>query len=132
MCVCCPACPSGRFGENCHLHCECGGGSCDPTTGRCLCPAGKTGASCQQGVEVDETKLNTTHCLVCVCVCVSHVLAALQTALMDCGGWSAARLVPTVTTEDPATSRAACATARQGSKVSAARQVSLWSVYNDN
>ncbi|KAI9528925.1 hypothetical protein NQZ68_015691 [Dissostichus eleginoides] len=42
------ACPSLRYGESCRLTCGCGGAPCDPVTGRCICPAGKTGDSCHE------------------------------------------------------------------------------------
>ncbi|KAI4815416.1 hypothetical protein KUCAC02_005562 [Chaenocephalus aceratus] len=42
------ACPSLRYAESCRLTCGCGGAPCDPVTGRCICPAGKTGDSCHE------------------------------------------------------------------------------------
>lgn len=35
---------------NCRQRCSCGEAPCDPKTGQCICPAGKTGATCEQGV----------------------------------------------------------------------------------
>lgn len=43
------ACQAGSYGENCHLTCECGESPCDPVSGQCICPAGKTGHACQEG-----------------------------------------------------------------------------------
>lgn len=43
------ACRAGQFGENCLQTCVCGGAPCDPVTGQCICPVGKTGKACQQG-----------------------------------------------------------------------------------
>lgn len=43
------ACSAGSYGEGCRLTCDCGGAPCDPVTGQCICPAGKTGDSCQEG-----------------------------------------------------------------------------------
>ncbi|KAG9352926.1 hypothetical protein JZ751_017502 [Albula glossodonta] len=37
-------CKQGRFGEDCAKRCDCEGKTpCDPLSGRCLCPSGKTG-----------------------------------------------------------------------------------------
>ena len=49
--ICCVllACQSMSYGEGCRLTCDCGGAPCDPVTGQCICPAGKTGHSCHQG-----------------------------------------------------------------------------------
>lgn len=44
-----PACQDGSYGENCRMTCECGDSPCDPVTGQCNCPVGKTGESCQEG-----------------------------------------------------------------------------------
>lgn len=44
------ACKAGKYGENCHLNCDCGGSPCDPIHGQCICPTGKTGISCQEGI----------------------------------------------------------------------------------
>lgn len=43
------ACQAGSYGENCQLTCACSGAPCDPITGQCICPDGKTGDSCQEG-----------------------------------------------------------------------------------
>lgn len=41
------ACPPGRFGPGCEQLCRClNGGSCDPVTGACHCPAGLLGPDC--------------------------------------------------------------------------------------
>uniref|UniRef100_A0A671MG02 Zgc:158328 n=1 Tax=Sinocyclocheilus anshuiensis TaxID=1608454 RepID=A0A671MG02_9TELE len=46
--VVCIACASGWFGRNCEQRCICPGGvACDHVTGRCGCPAGYTGNSCE-------------------------------------------------------------------------------------
>lgn len=42
-------CDAGRFGRDCAELCECDGAPCDPTTGQCLCPPGKTGEHCEKG-----------------------------------------------------------------------------------
>lgn len=40
-------CPPGRFGPGCEQLCRClNGGSCDPVTGACHCPAGLLGPDC--------------------------------------------------------------------------------------
>uniref|UniRef100_A0A663MES8 Multiple EGF like domains 6 n=1 Tax=Athene cunicularia TaxID=194338 RepID=A0A663MES8_ATHCN len=41
-------CQPGSFGVNCEQRCSCGEAPCDPKTGQCICPAGKTGATCEQ------------------------------------------------------------------------------------
>lgn len=48
---CLPAgCEAGSFGEGCRQHCDCEAGApCDPVTGQCLCPPGRTGATCDRG-----------------------------------------------------------------------------------
>lgn len=44
------ACPRGRFGAGCAHVCRCGpGATCDPVTGTCTCPPGRTGAHCELG-----------------------------------------------------------------------------------
>lgn len=44
------ACPQGRFGPSCAHLCNCGqGATCDPVTGNCTCPPGRTGAHCEHG-----------------------------------------------------------------------------------
>lgn len=43
-------CEQGTFGQNCSQSCDCAdGGSCDPVSGRCICPSGKSGARCDSG-----------------------------------------------------------------------------------
>lgn len=45
-----PGCEPGSFGEGCRQRCDCEGGApCDPVTGHCLCPPGRTGATCELG-----------------------------------------------------------------------------------
>lgn len=45
-----PGCEPGSFGEGCHQRCDCDGGApCDPVTGLCLCPPGRSGATCNLG-----------------------------------------------------------------------------------
>lgn len=45
-----PGCEPGSFGEGCSQQCDCElGVPCDPITGLCLCPPGRTGASCDLG-----------------------------------------------------------------------------------
>lgn len=44
------ACPQGRFGPSCAHVCTCGqGAACDPVSGTCICPPGKTGGHCERG-----------------------------------------------------------------------------------
>lgn len=44
------ACPQGRFGPSCAHMCACGhGAACDPVSGACICPPGKTGVHCEDG-----------------------------------------------------------------------------------
>lgn len=44
------ACPPGFYGRSCRQRCLCqNGGSCDPATGLCACPAGWTGLACELG-----------------------------------------------------------------------------------
>lgn len=48
----CPpaACPPGRYGADCQLHCSCRhNATCDPTTGACRCPPGHYGPLCEHG-----------------------------------------------------------------------------------
>lgn len=48
--LCPPACPEGLYGENCQHSCLCQhGGSCDPVSGQCTCPEGRTGLACERG-----------------------------------------------------------------------------------
>lgn len=42
-------CPAGTFGLNCSGSCSCRGAPCDPVTGQCLCPPGRTGDDCGAG-----------------------------------------------------------------------------------
>lgn len=43
-------CEEGTYGEGCRRLCDCPSGvPCDPATGRCLCPPGKTGPTCAAG-----------------------------------------------------------------------------------
>ncbi|OXB82515.1 UNVERIFIED_CONTAM: hypothetical protein H355_000773 [Colinus virginianus] len=49
-----PGCASGHFGERCQHRCDCGGAPCDPATGKCLCPPGKTGDKCDIGCRSDQ------------------------------------------------------------------------------
>lgn len=43
-------CPQGRFGPGCAHVCRCGQGAvCDPVTGSCSCPPGRTGVHCEHG-----------------------------------------------------------------------------------
>ncbi len=47
---CSSTCPLGTFGLNCSGTCLChNGGTCEPTDGRCICPPGFTGDTCQEG-----------------------------------------------------------------------------------
>ena len=46
-----PACPQGTYGQACNSLCRCqNGGSCDPVTGKCLCPPGVEGLLCEEGL----------------------------------------------------------------------------------
>ena len=47
--ISCVECKAGRYGKNCLLDCNCGGGSCHPNTGVCDCRSGKMGLQCNQG-----------------------------------------------------------------------------------
>lgn len=43
-------CELGSYGEGCGQQCDCKGAApCDPVTGLCLCPPGRTGATCDLG-----------------------------------------------------------------------------------
>nr|XP_009935964.1 PREDICTED: multiple epidermal growth factor-like domains protein 6 [Opisthocomus hoazin] len=43
-------CKEGTYGEGCQQLCDCAGDApCDPATGHCLCPPGKTGLKCGSG-----------------------------------------------------------------------------------
>lgn len=45
-----PGCKPGFFGEGCRQRCSCSKGvPCDAISGLCLCPPGRTGATCDQG-----------------------------------------------------------------------------------
>lgn len=45
------ACPQGSYGQACNSLCRCqNGGSCDPVTGKCLCPPGVQGLLCEDGL----------------------------------------------------------------------------------
>lgn len=47
-------CPSGLYGPGCEHICKClNGGTCDPATGACYCPAGFLGADCSLGEDPD-------------------------------------------------------------------------------
>lgn len=44
----CTACPAGRYGAACLLECSCqNNGSCEPTSGACLCGPGFYGQACE-------------------------------------------------------------------------------------
>lgn len=50
LCFLDSACKAGSFGLNCEQSCECAGEApCDPSTGQCLCPPGRTGQRCERG-----------------------------------------------------------------------------------
>lgn len=63
--VCLSACPAGFYGRNCQQRCLCqNGGTCDPATGACACPAGWTGLACELGEQTAwETALGQTFLL---------------------------------------------------------------------
>lgn len=45
-----PGCKPGFFGNGCLQQCSCPTGvPCDPSSGLCLCPPGRTGATCDLG-----------------------------------------------------------------------------------
>ncbi|TRY89679.1 hypothetical protein DNTS_011616 [Danionella cerebrum] len=51
LCCVTVACASGWFGMDCEQKCDCPlGVACDNVTGRCGCPAGYTGSSCETNV----------------------------------------------------------------------------------
>ena len=43
------ACPRGSYGKSCLKECQCGGSTCEPETGDCVCQAGKMGRTCDEG-----------------------------------------------------------------------------------
>ena len=44
------ACDSGMYGKECSGTCNCSAQkSCDPITGNCLCPPGRSGERCDEG-----------------------------------------------------------------------------------
>ena len=46
-------CPKGTYGIECRFKCACADNiSCDAVSGKCLCPADKTGMTCDQGRNV--------------------------------------------------------------------------------
>lgn len=43
------ACPQGTYGPYCVEKCDCHrDADCDPVTGQCRCPPGRTGPECKQ------------------------------------------------------------------------------------
>lgn len=63
-CVCVTGCDDGRFGRDCAELCECDGALCDPTTGWCLCPSGKTGERCEKGAHTHTHLAHFTQTLI--------------------------------------------------------------------
>ncbi|XP_054750322.2 platelet endothelial aggregation receptor 1-like [Lytechinus pictus] len=64
----CSPCPTGRYGHNCSLTCQClNGGLCDHVTGKCSCTDGWTGNHCQERCTVDRYSSNCS--LLCLAVC---------------------------------------------------------------
>ena len=51
------------WGDNCVNTCNCGGGYCDHRTGKCTCPAGKTGHHCEHGTFLIQTRIFARHFL---------------------------------------------------------------------
>ncbi|VDO81504.1 unnamed protein product [Heligmosomoides polygyrus] len=43
---CSTQCDNGLYGDDCHLNCDCAGGSCQQKTGKCVCGPGKEGDTC--------------------------------------------------------------------------------------
>lgn len=44
-------CGDGYWGSRCSNVCNCGGATCNPVTGVCMCPPGKIGHHCEQGIK---------------------------------------------------------------------------------
>uniref|UniRef100_A0A671MJM2 Zgc:158328 n=1 Tax=Sinocyclocheilus anshuiensis TaxID=1608454 RepID=A0A671MJM2_9TELE len=60
------SCASGWFGRNCEQRCICPGGvACDHVTGRCGCPAGYTGNSCETMCPQGRFGLNCSQMCTC-------------------------------------------------------------------
>lgn len=50
---CSSSCPGGFYGAGCSHPCSClRGADCDPVRGACLCPPGRTGTLCQNGMRM--------------------------------------------------------------------------------
>lgn len=50
---CSSSCPQGFYGAGCSHPCSClSGADCDPVRGACLCPPGRTGTLCQNGMRM--------------------------------------------------------------------------------
>ena len=58
--VCANPCPSGTYGQGCHLKCECyNGAGCDHVTGECHCPPGYTGDLVSKSISILNINIPT-------------------------------------------------------------------------
>ena len=51
------ACQNGFWGKHCKNVCNCGGATCNPVSGECMCPPGKMGHYCEQGKVDGNTEI---------------------------------------------------------------------------
>ncbi|XP_030829162.1 multiple epidermal growth factor-like domains protein 11 [Strongylocentrotus purpuratus] len=66
----CSPCPTGRYGRNCSLSCQClNDGTCDHLTGECSCTVGWTGNHCEERCTTATYSSNCT--LQCLTVCAN-------------------------------------------------------------
>lgn len=78
-------CPVGHFGAGCEQLCSCGKGSrCDPVSGTCLCPLGRTGMHCDRECGEGYYGANCIH----PCNCRNNASCDSLTGCCDCSpGW---------------------------------------------
>lgn len=103
MCVCAfvlfSGCEAGRFGLSCEQSCDCAGeAQCDPLTGRCLCPPGRTGQRCEKGRRpLEGSTLSPAEMQICrnsenkgttpsFCKSLPHVHSVVAFSASDCAG----------------------------------------------
>lgn len=61
---CSSSCPGGFYGAGCSHPCSClSGADCDPVRGACLCPPGRTGTLCQNGMRMFIQLLYVNVCI---------------------------------------------------------------------